>query len=157
MRLSDILPFLIPLIIVQLGLLAYTLHHIFTILTTGGKPYAVGHHRSGGMEFVGPVCYFLLGAERRIRWMYSVFSHVRKSFGSRQVLKDLTFRVPEHSIYALSALTAPEKPPPCGWPWDFARRTPERSLSVDRKFVRADSRRGGWWDICRMCRNSTAI
>lgn len=27
------------------------------------------------------------------------FSHVRKSFGSRQVLKDLTFRVPEHSIY----------------------------------------------------------
>ena len=64
MPLSDILPFLIPLAIAQLGLLAYTLYHIFTH----------SHYRRGSrglwvaiviiwMQFIGPVLYFLLGKE----------------------------------------------------------------------------------------------
>ena len=27
------------------------------------------------------------------------FSHVRKNFGSKQVLKDICFSVPEHSVF----------------------------------------------------------
>ena len=64
MPLSDILPFLIPLAIAQLGLLAYTLYRIFTH----------SHYLRGslglwvaiviiGMQFIGPVLYFLLGKE----------------------------------------------------------------------------------------------
>ena len=64
MTLKDILPFLIPLIIVEFGLLAYTLHHILTHQ----------HYKRGnrvlwiivtlvGMEFIGPVLYFVLGKE----------------------------------------------------------------------------------------------
>lgn len=58
------LPFLIPLVIVEFLLLGYTLHHILTHT----------HYRRGnralwvavsiaGMNFVGPVLYFLLGRE----------------------------------------------------------------------------------------------
>lgn len=58
------LPFLIPLVVVQFFLLACTLHHIFTHR----------HYRRGsralwvivsivGMNFIGPVLYFLLGRE----------------------------------------------------------------------------------------------
>ncbi|MFR6100781.1 PLDc N-terminal domain-containing protein [Longibaculum muris] len=64
MTLKDILPFLIPLIIVEFALLAYTLHHILTHQ----------HYKRGncvlwiivtlvGMEFIGPVLYFVLGKE----------------------------------------------------------------------------------------------
>ena len=59
MTLKDILPFLIPLIIVEFALLAYTFHQ---------------HYKRGnrvlwiivtlvGMEFIGPVLYFVLGKE----------------------------------------------------------------------------------------------
>ena len=64
MSLQEILPFLIPLIIVELLLLIYTLWHIFTH----------SHYKRGtrlmwciiaivGMEFIGPVLYFLFGKE----------------------------------------------------------------------------------------------
>lgn len=63
-ELKEMLPFLIPLVIAQFALLGYTLHHIFT------HP----HYKRGtralwvivciiGMNFVGPVLYFLLGKE----------------------------------------------------------------------------------------------
>ena len=58
------LPFLIPLEIVQLALLGYTLYHILT-----HKNYKRGNRTLWliiamiGMEFIGPILYFLLGKE----------------------------------------------------------------------------------------------
>lgn len=63
-QINEILPFLIPLIIVQFGLLAFALHHILTH----------NHYKRGtrtlwliisivGMEFIGPIAYLLLGKE----------------------------------------------------------------------------------------------
>lgn len=64
MQLSDMLPFLIPLIIAELILLILSLRHILTH----------EHYKRGnrilwvivvlvGMEFIGPILYFLLGKE----------------------------------------------------------------------------------------------
>ncbi len=61
---SDFLPFLIPLVIVQFGLLAYTLHHILT-----HKTYKRGNRilwlvvSIVLMSYVGPILYFILGKE----------------------------------------------------------------------------------------------
>ncbi len=63
-ELVEILPFLIPLVIVQLGLLGYTLYHILT-----HKGYKRGSRALWltvaivGMQFVGPILYFVLGKE----------------------------------------------------------------------------------------------
>ena len=62
--LKEFLPFLIPLVIVQFTLLGYTIYHILTH----------NHYKRGnrilwmivaiiGMEFVGPILYFILGKE----------------------------------------------------------------------------------------------
>ena len=62
--LKDMLPFLIPLAIAQFALLFYTLHHILT-----HKTYKRGTRALWlvvclvGMEFIGPILYFLLGKE----------------------------------------------------------------------------------------------
>ena len=64
MDFEDLIPFLIPLIIAQLVLLGYTLWHILT------HP----HYKRGsrllwiavsviGMQFWGPIVYFLFGKE----------------------------------------------------------------------------------------------
>lgn len=64
MNINYLLPFLIPLVIVQFSLLAYTLWHIFT-----HQSYKRGSRTIWvvitiiGMEFVGPILYFLLGKE----------------------------------------------------------------------------------------------
>ena len=61
---KELLPFLIPLIIVQFVLLAFTLRHILTHDT-----YKRGSRTLWvivaliGMEFIGPILYFLLGQE----------------------------------------------------------------------------------------------
>lgn len=63
-KLTELLPFLIPLIILELLLLAFTLRHILTH----------DHYKRGsralwvvvaivGVQFWGPVLYFLLGKE----------------------------------------------------------------------------------------------
>lgn len=63
-KLMDLLPFLIPLAIAELGLLAYTIHHILT-----HKTYKRGNRALWliisivGMQFIGPILYFLLGKE----------------------------------------------------------------------------------------------
>ncbi|MGN0659844.1 MAG: hypothetical protein ACI4LA_09580 [Emergencia sp.] len=61
---KEMLPFLIPLIIAEFALLGYTLHHILTHSTykrgSRGLWLAVAVI---GMEFIGPVLYFLLGKE----------------------------------------------------------------------------------------------
>ena len=64
MNLHDLLPFLIPLFIAELVLLAVALRHILTH----------EHYKRGtralwivvvlvGMEFIGPILYFVLGKE----------------------------------------------------------------------------------------------
>lgn len=63
-RISEFLPFLIPLIIVEFALLGYTLWHILT-----HKNYRHGSRMMWliiavvGMNFVGPVLYFIFGKE----------------------------------------------------------------------------------------------
>ena len=61
---TEILPFLIPLIIVEFALLGYTLWHILT-----HKNYKRGTRTLWlvvtivGMNFIGPILYFILGKE----------------------------------------------------------------------------------------------
>lgn len=63
-NLTEFLPFLIPLILVQLALFGYTLHHILT-----HKTYKRGSRAIWLtvtillMNYVGPILYFLLGKE----------------------------------------------------------------------------------------------
>ncbi len=63
-QIKEMLPFLIPLVILQLGLLAYTVRHILT-----HEQYKRGNRTLWlvisivGMEFIGPILYFLLGRE----------------------------------------------------------------------------------------------
>lgn len=63
-KLMEILPFLIPLAVAELALLGYTLYHILT-----HKNYKRGNRTLWlivaiiGMEFIGPILYFLLGKE----------------------------------------------------------------------------------------------
>ncbi len=64
MNVKEILPFLIPLAIAQFALLGYTLYHILT-----HRQYKRGTRALWlvvaivGMEFIGPILYFLLGKE----------------------------------------------------------------------------------------------
>lgn len=61
---NEILPFLIPLVVLELGLFVYTLRHILT-----HKKYKMGNRTIWlivtvvGMNFVGPILYFVLGRE----------------------------------------------------------------------------------------------
>lgn len=61
---KELLPFFIPLAIVQIVLLVYTLYHILT-----HKTYKHGSRglwiivTLAGMQFIGPILYFLLGRE----------------------------------------------------------------------------------------------
>lgn len=63
-ELTEILPFLIPLVVVEFGLLAYTIWHILS-----HKTYKRGNRALWliltivGMQFWGPILYFLLGKE----------------------------------------------------------------------------------------------
>lgn len=63
-KIMELLPFLIPLVIVQLSLLGYTLYHILT-----HKSYKRGNRTLWlviaivFMNFVGPILYLLLGKE----------------------------------------------------------------------------------------------
>lgn len=63
-ELKDILPFLIPLAVLQFALLSLTICHILT-----HKTYKRGSRGLWlvvaivGMEFIGPILYFLLGKE----------------------------------------------------------------------------------------------
>lgn len=63
-EIQELLPFIIPLVIVELVLLIYTIYHILTHQT-----YKRGNRvlwmivAIVGMEFIGPILYFLLGKE----------------------------------------------------------------------------------------------
>lgn len=63
-NINEFLPFIIPLVIVEVILLSYTLYHIFT-----HDNYKRGNRALWlvitiiGMNYVGPILYFLLGKE----------------------------------------------------------------------------------------------
>lgn len=63
-ELTQILPFLIPLVIAEIVLLGYTIYHILT-----HKTYKRGNRALWivlaiiGMQFWGPILYFVLGKE----------------------------------------------------------------------------------------------
>lgn len=63
-EIKEMLPFIIPLVIVEMMLLIYTLYHILT-----HKTYKHGSRALwiivtlAGMQFIGPILYFLLGRE----------------------------------------------------------------------------------------------
>lgn len=63
-QIKEFLPFLIPLVIVQFGLLAYTIHHILT-----HENYQRGSRGLWilvalvGMQFWGPILYFVFGKQ----------------------------------------------------------------------------------------------
>lgn len=63
-ELVEFLPFLVPLVIVQFGLLGYTIYHIMTHNT-----YKRGNRTLWLivvivlMNYIGPILYFLLGKE----------------------------------------------------------------------------------------------
>ena len=63
-ELLEFLPFLIPLVIIQFSLFGFTLYHILT-----HKNYKNGTRplwlivTIAGMNFVGPILYFLFGKE----------------------------------------------------------------------------------------------
>ncbi len=63
-EIKEFLPFLIPIVLAEIALLGYTIYHILT-----HKTYKRGNRTLWlivvivGMEFIGPVLYFLLGKE----------------------------------------------------------------------------------------------
>ena len=63
-QIAEFLPFLIPLVCVQFGLLGYTLYHILT-----HQNYKRGNRTVWlvitlvFMNFVGPILYFIFGKE----------------------------------------------------------------------------------------------
>lgn len=63
-QIKELLPFLIPLIVIEFVLLGYTLYHILS-----HKKYKRGTRTLWllvaiiGMQFWGPILYFLLGKE----------------------------------------------------------------------------------------------
>lgn len=63
-KIKEFLPFLIPLVIVQFGLLAYTIWHILTHDTyrRGGRRLWLAVSIIG-MQFWGPILYFALGKQ----------------------------------------------------------------------------------------------
>lgn len=63
-ELKEMLPFLVPLLVLQFALLGITLYHILTHDTykQGSRGLWIAVVLIG-MEFIGPVLYFLLGKE----------------------------------------------------------------------------------------------
>ena len=63
-KLTEFLPFLIPLVVIQFVLLGYTLYHILT-----HKKYKMGNRAIWLvvslvlMNYVGPILYFIFGKE----------------------------------------------------------------------------------------------
>ncbi|MBE5819170.1 MAG: hypothetical protein E7312_09005 [Clostridiales bacterium] len=63
-QLADLLPFLIPLILIEYALFGYSLYHVLS-----HKTYKRGSRKLwlivviAGMQFIGPILYLILGKE----------------------------------------------------------------------------------------------
>lgn len=64
-QITEFLPFIIPLIIAELAVLGYTLHHIFThsAYKRGNRALWIVISVVFMNTFIGPIMYFLLGKE----------------------------------------------------------------------------------------------
>lgn len=62
-KITEFLPFLIPLLIVQLSLLAYSLHHILTHKTYKRGSRALWLLITIPISIIGPILYLTLGKE----------------------------------------------------------------------------------------------
>jgi len=64
-NITEFLPFIIPLIIAELAVVGYTLHHIFThsAYKRGNRALWVVITVVFMNTFIGPILYFLLGKE----------------------------------------------------------------------------------------------
>ena len=64
-EIKELLPFLIPLIIAELAVLAYTLRHIFThsVYKRGNRALWTVISILFTNTFIGPALYFILGKE----------------------------------------------------------------------------------------------
>ena len=64
-EIREFLPFIIPLIIAELGVLGFTLHHIFTHSNykRGNRALWIVISIVFMNTFIGPILYFLLGRE----------------------------------------------------------------------------------------------
>ena len=64
-QIKEILPFIIPLIVAELAVVGFTLHHIFTHSTykRGTRAVWVVITLLFMNTFIGPILYFLLGKE----------------------------------------------------------------------------------------------
>ena len=62
-QLTEVLPFLIPLFILQIALMGYAVYHILTHKTykRGNRPLWLV--LSIAINFIGPILYFVLGKE----------------------------------------------------------------------------------------------
>lgn len=61
---KELLPFLIPLVVIQLAMLGYTLYHILTHKTYKRGTRALWLVVTVAlMNFIGPILYFVLGKE----------------------------------------------------------------------------------------------
>ena len=64
MEIKELLPFLIPVVIIEFVLLGYTIHHILT-----HDKYKIGSRKMWLIisivlcNFIGPILYFVLGKE----------------------------------------------------------------------------------------------
>lgn len=64
MEIKELLPFLIPVVIIEFILLGYTIHHILT-----HDKYKIGSRKMWLIisivlcNFIGPILYFVLGKE----------------------------------------------------------------------------------------------
>lgn len=63
-EINEMLPFIIPLAIAEFALLAYTIYHILTHTSykRGSRVLWLAVALIG-MQFIGPILYFLLGKE----------------------------------------------------------------------------------------------
>ena len=92
------LPFLIPVILIELTLMVSALIHLFN-----HPKYRFGNRALWivlvvFVQIIGPVLYFTLGRGDEMMDVLHI-TGLRKSFGTRTVLNGLDLSVPEHSVF----------------------------------------------------------
>ena len=105
MNIKDMLPFLIPLVIVELILVIITLRHIFTHqhYKRGARAFWVVM-TIVGMTVWDLILYFLAWEGRNdLDWMMLTLSHVSKRFGANQVIDEAQY-IKNHGTQAAKSV-----------------------------------------------------
>ena len=83
--------------------------------------------------------------------------HLSKQFGSHQVLRDLNFQVPEHSVYGFLGQNGAGKTTTMKIILGLLKADKGEVKVLENRCATAVQRQTAEWDICRMCLNFTAI